>query len=254
MAQRKTGNQPKVKKKKPAAKAARTAQKAGSKKSAGARRPSEALRPRILQAAIDIAGRDGWDAATRSAIATEAKVTPEDVRYFYEDIWDILFDVLDDIEDKTQAEVRDYLTDNWRDNLLEILMMRFDLAQEHRAALLALPGFAARHPLHIKRFGYRLCDTMRRMLHLSRLEEERINGLSVGVFSLVYLSLVEKWSKDESPDLATTMAAADKRLGWFEQALEQLDRAAPVRKAARKARAGIKSAKKKIKKKIKEAA
>lgn len=246
MAQSQRGNQTKVKKKKAVKPKASTTKKSAR----GRKKPSEDMRPLLLRAAIDIAGRDGWEAATHAAIAAEACCSVDDVNFFFEDIWDILFEMLDGIEDRTQSEVGDYMTDNWRDNLLEILMTRFDFAQEYRDALKALPRFAARHPLHGKRFAYRIYETMKRMLYLCRLEEERITPVAIGAFSLLYLSLVEKWAKDESPDLAPTMAAVDKRLGWFEQALGYIDYTAPACHAAHKAKGKVKKAKQKIKEAI----
>ncbi|MDP2206903.1 MAG: hypothetical protein Q8K65_11415 [Alphaproteobacteria bacterium] len=234
MAQSKRGNQPKVKKKKPVKKAAPK---------------RDDLRPALTETAMTVAGRDGWAAATLANIAREARVKPTEVEALYADIWDILADALDEIEDRTEAEVKDYLGDSWRDNLLEILMARFDFAQDFRPALIALPAFAARHPRHSRHFAPRLYDTMERMLYLARLPEERISPLAIAAFSLIYLSLVERWSKDETPDLSPTMAAIDKRLGWFEQALGYIDKAhfPPARKAAQKVKAKARKIKNKIK-------
>lgn len=244
MAQSQRGNQTKVKKKKPAK------PKASAKKKADNKKPSEEMRPLLLRIAAEIAGKDGWEAANHAAIAADARVSVKDVEFFFEDTWDIVFELLDVIEEKTQDTVGDYLTDNWRDNLLEILMTRFDLAQEYRPALKALPRFAARHPLQGKRFAYRLYETMKRMLYLCRLEEARITPVAISAFSLFYLSLVEKWAKDDTADLSPTMAAVDKRLGWFEQALGYIDHAAPACRAAEKAKSKVKKAKKKIKEAI----
>ncbi|MFN7113344.1 MAG: TetR/AcrR family transcriptional regulator [Alphaproteobacteria bacterium] len=234
MAQNKRGNQTKLKKKKP------------DKKAAPKR---DDLRPAIVRAAMTVAGRDGWSAATLSNIAREAQLKPAEIELLYADIWEILADALDDIEDRTEAEVKDYLGDSWRDNLLEILMARFDFAQDFRPALIALPAFAARHPRHSRRFAPRLYDTMERMLYLARLPQERISPLAIAAFALIYLSLVERWSKDETADLSPTMAAIDKRLGWFEQALGYIDKAPiqPARKAAKKVKAKVKKIKNKLK-------
>jgi AcrR family transcriptional regulator len=235
MAQNKRGNQPKLKKKKPVKKAAPK---------------RDDLRPAIVQAAMTVAGRDGWSAVTLENIAREAGVKSADIDALYADIWDILTEAIDGIEDRTEAEVKDYLGDSWRDNLLEILMARFDFAQDFRPALTALPAFAARHPRHSRHFVPRLYDTMELMLYLARLPEERISPIAVGAFAMIYLSLVERWSKDETPDLSPTMAAIDKRLGWFEQALVYIDKAnvPPVRKAAKKVKAKARKIKNKIKK------
>lgn len=248
MAQNKLGNQTKVKKSKPAKKKAAGKTKADAK-------PREDLRPVIMRAAMDVAGRDGWEAASPAAIAAETGISVSDVTALYGDIWEILADVLDDIEDRTEATVRDYLTDSWRDNLHEILMTRFDFAQEYRVALKSLPVFAARHPRHSRKFVRRLYDTLHRMLLLSRIDDDRVTPPAIGAFSLVYLSLVERWSKDDTADMSPTMAAIDKRLGWFEKALPYIgyiDFPAPVKDTAKKASTKAKTAARKVKSKAKE--
>ncbi len=253
MAQNKGGNQPKVKKSKPVKKAA-------GKTKASAAQPREDLRPVIIRAAMEVAGRDGWEAASPAAIAAEAGISVSDVTALYGDIWEILAGMLDDIEDRTEATVRDYLTDRWRDNLHEILMTRFDFAQEYRAALKSLPVFAACHPRHSRKFVRRLYDTLHRMLLLCGVEGDRVTPPAVGAFSLIYLSLVERWGKDDTDDMSPTMAAIDKRLGWYEKALPYIgyiDFPAPVKdtakKASTKARAAARKAKSKAKEKLKAA-
>lgn len=242
MAQKKSAHQPKVQKKK--------ARKKSAAGKAAPRRPKEDLRPHIRRAAMDIAGTSGWDTATLSAIAAQANVSERDVRAHYSDIWAITFDVLDDIEDRTQETVQDYLAGSWRDNLLEILMTRFDFAQEYRPALSRLLPYALRHPRRIKAFTERMYDTLQRMLLLSRIDDDRVTPPAIAAFSLIYLSLVDRWSKDDSADMSPTMAAIDKRLGWFEQALPYIgyiDCPGPAKEAAAKASGKVKSAARKAK-------
>ncbi len=247
MPQNKNVHQPKVKKSK-------SAKKTAGKAKASAK-PQENLRPVIIRAAMNIAGRDGWDAATPAAIAAEAGLSVSDVAALYQNIWEILPDMLDDIEERTEETVRDYLTDSWRDNLHEILMTRFDFAQDYRDALKSLPAYAARHPRHSGKFMRRLYDTLHRMLLLSRLDDDRVTPPVIAAFSLIYLSLVDRWSKDDTADMSPTMAAIDKRLGWFERVLPYIgyiDCPAPVKDVAGKAATKAKKAARKVKSKTKE--
>lgn len=260
MAQKQSGNQPKHAKKKPAHKPAGAKKNAGSNKAENDTAAQEKLRRNLMLSAMTVVGNDGWESASIAAVARDAGVKPAEAEALYKDIWDILADLLDDIEDRTEAEVRDYMGDSWHDNLLEILMVRFDFAQDYRPALSSLPVFALRHPRHSRRFMRRMYDTMERMLYLARVPDEKISPLSISGFCLIYLSLVDRWNKDTTQDLSPTMAAIDKRLAWFEQASGYIERipcaplAAPVRKAAGKAKEKAKAKAKKLKSKIKAAA
>ena len=202
MAQKKKQNQTKVKK----------------------QRKSADIRPDVVETALALVEVRGWDHVTLEDIATEGGHSEKAVKALFDDIWDILIYVLQDIADKTKAEVAEYLTDDWRENAMEILMTRFDLAQDHRAAFKRLPRDLAKHPRTVRRLARRFYDTMRDMMLLAGFPAEDINPATNSAFGLMYISVVDTWSKDDTPDMSRTMAAIDKRLGYFERVAGYLAR------------------------------
>ncbi len=111
-----------------------------------------------------------------------------------------------------------------RERLFDMLMRRFDVLQQHRggviALLRALPGDL---PLALL-LADATSRSMRWMLEGAGLEASglrgvvRINGL-LGV----WLYTLRCWERDDSPDLAGTMAALDRaldRVGRYETALQ----------------------------------
>lgn len=202
MAQKKKQNQTKVKK----------------------QRKSADIRPDVVETALALVEVRGWDHVTLEDIATEGGHSEKAVKALFDDIWDILIYVLQDIADKTKAEVAEYLTDDWRENAMEILMTRFDLAQVHRAAFKRLPRDLAKHPRTVRRLARRFYDTMRDMMLLAGFPAEDINPATNSAFGLMYISVVDTWSKDDTPDMSRTMAAIDKRLGYFERVAGYLAR------------------------------
>lgn len=182
------------------------------------------IRPKVVAAALSLAATRGWDHVTIEDIAAESSIAQKSIAAIFDDIWDILGYVLQDIADKTKAEVEDYLTDDWRENTMEILMTRFDLAQDHRAAFKRLPRDLAKHPRTMRRLARRFYRTMRDILLLAGFPAEDLNPVTIGAFGVLYMSVVDTWSKDETPDMSRTMAAIDKRLGYFEHAAGYLAR------------------------------
>lgn len=176
----------------------------------------------IAEAALSLAGKLGWEALSLADVAKKAKIPLKTVEARFSDVWDILKWVLKKLEKDTQDAVKGYLGEDWRDNLMEILMMRFELAQKHREAFAAIPSAALHHPQLVRRFARSFYRTMDRMLELAGASEKQRNPLFIAGFGLVYVSLVDVWSKDETPDLSKTMAAIDKRIGHYETALEYL--------------------------------
>ncbi|MBI1214810.1 MAG: hypothetical protein GC185_03205 [Alphaproteobacteria bacterium] len=166
----------------------------------------------IAEAAISLADEHGWEAVEFKDIARRAKCGVSDVEAAFTDIWAIIRWHLDHIDTNTRAAVEEYLGESWRDNLLEILMMRFELAQPHRAAWASLPDTFRAHPKKLRRFIRPFIKAMRGMLKLSGLSHTRRRPLLTGAFGAVYLSLLHTWSQDDTQDLSKTMAAIDKRL------------------------------------------
>ena len=90
------------------------------------------------EAALFLAGKQGWDRLSLAAVAKKAKLPLKTVEASFDDAWDILAFSLAGLEKQTSAAVDGHLGDNWRDNLMEILMMRFELAQADREAYAAI--------------------------------------------------------------------------------------------------------------------
>ena len=104
-----------------------------------------------------------------------------------------------------------------RDRVFDLLMRRFDALQPYRGALYAL---RRDHPAtrHRARGGRRaaLLDTADARSGGDRLPRHR-RDIVVKLTAAVYVSVTRIWARDESPDLAPTMAALDRRLRGIER-------------------------------------
>lgn len=174
---------------------------------------------RIADAALSLADVSGWAALDMTKIARKAKVSPAVVRSHFSDIWDILLFVLADLERETQDIVGGYLGDSWRDNLMEILMTRFDIAGRHEKAFASLAQDLPRQPRLLRRFAPVFYATMDRMLKDAGVKAA-VQPVAVACFAAVYLSAVQAWITDETRDKSKTMSVIDRRLDLFERALD----------------------------------
>ena len=171
----------------------------------------------IHAAALELAGASGWDNVTLEAVAAKAKLKLADVEALFSSPWDILLDVLKMLDAEVTADVADRLGDNWRDNLFELLMTRFDKAQEHRSAFASLPQSLLRNPCAAQKLSLHFVRMIDNMLKQAGLTSRLFMPAYVAALSALYLSLVHTWEYDDSDDMSKTMAALDKRLGYFEQ-------------------------------------
>lgn len=118
------------------------------------------------------------------------------------------------LEEKTAREVKDRLGGHWRDNLFEILMTRLEIAKQHKKTFAAIPAVLGQTPQAVPKFTKLFLKTMHNILVLA---EAPAAPPQVAAFSILYVSIIDVFLKDDSKDLAKTMAALDKRLGLFEQ-------------------------------------
>ncbi len=184
----------------------------------------EAARQRIAAAALDLADAQGWGHIAIESVAKKAKFPAATVETFFPDVFAILKWVLKNTEETVRHTVDGHLGDNWRDNLMEIIMQRFEIAQTHRAGYATIAKALAKHPKTSRFFVHGFYRTMDRTLKLAGLDKGKCQPAIVIGFGAIYLSLADTWLKDESADMARTMAAIDKRIGWFEQALNYMSK------------------------------
>ena len=125
--------------------------------------------------------------------------------------------MLRELETKTARSVKSRLGDNWRENLFEIMMTRMELAAPHRKSYAAIPSALRREPKKIPEFAKLFLNTMHNILKLAKAPAHPHH---IAAFSILYASVVNTFLNDDTRDHAKTMAALDKRLGLFEQAVE----------------------------------
>lgn len=175
----------------------------------------------IHAAALSIANKEGWSAVTFTKISRKTRVTEKKLRALYRDEWQLLKEILDDVDAKTLAAIKNSLSDNWRDNLFDILMTRFDIAQKNRPAFKSLPDAFIKNPRAAPRFAKSFVRMIDRWLKIAGCGDTSCRPIRVLAFMPLYLMIVNVWIKDESKDMSATMAEVDRRLGNFETFIKE---------------------------------
>src|SRR5271169_529210 len=112
-----------------------------------------------------------------------------------------------------------------RDRLFDLLMRRFDTLQPYKPALEVLGRELPGDPVTVLCAGASLLRSMRWMLEATNISTGGLRGaLAVKLTAAAYLSTMRVWQRDDSPDLARTMAALDTRLRRIERWLVPTDR------------------------------
>lgn len=197
---------------------ARTGRRSGRGGNSGAAR-NEA--DRIIDATLALIPTEGWRGLSLSAIAAAAELPVLQVyRVFHskQAILCGLYRRLDQIvlADPPAAEP----DERPRDRLFDLLMRRFDALQPYKPALDVLRRELPGDPVTALCASASILRSMRWMLEAADIPTGGVRGaIAVKLATVAYLFAMRVWQRDDSPDLARTMAALDARLrrieGWF---------------------------------------
>jgi AcrR family transcriptional regulator len=114
-----------------------------------------------------------------------------------------------------------------RDRVFDLLMRRFDALQPYRPALQALRRDLLTDPVTAVAAAAALMCSMRLVLEAADVARHGIGAIiATKLTAAAYLAATHTWYRDDSPDLAPTMAALDRRLRSIEPWLVSHSRSA----------------------------
>lgn len=174
----------------------------------------------LVRAAFDLAAMQGWRRVSAAAAAREAGLDLARARRRFPCTPAILscFGRLAD-----EAALTGALTEGpVKDRLFDVLMRRVDFLQRHRDGVVALMRPTAADPALSLWLAARTLHSMGWMLEAAGVSSQGIRGeLRKQGLCAVWTWTLRAWLRDDSEDLATTMAALDTALGRADQVAAQ---------------------------------
>lgn len=169
----------------------------------------------LIDAAMALAAARGWRGLAMAEVAAEAGMPLADAIRIYPDRNRLLaaYRRRVDAEVVAGSPARLDADETPRDRLFDVLMRRIDVLAPHKAGveaiLRALPGEPPAALCH----GLGLLESMRLSLELAGIPAAGIPGrLKAKGLAAVYANALRAWLKDDTPDMAPTMAALDRGL------------------------------------------
>ena len=166
---------------------------------------------KIVDAALALAAERGWTEISLQEIAAAADVPFAELLRRFGSKGAILKAFGRRVDGEVLNESLD-LEEPVRDRLFELLMRRFEALQPHRKAVANILHDLSREPAALLLRLPQLGRSMGWTLEAAGLS--RVRGLA-----LIYLVAMRVWLRDESEDMAGTMAAVDKGLRRAESVL-----------------------------------
>lgn len=168
----------------------------------------------IIDTALTLAAERGWTEISLNHIALAAKLPLSEVYGVYASKTAILAAFSRQIDaDMLAALDADATEASVRERLFDVLMKRFDALNPHKGAIANILRDSCTDPLAAISGLAPLGQSMAWMLEGAGIGAQGPLGLvRIKGLSMIYLSALVVWLRDESPDMAKTMAYLDKRL------------------------------------------
>lgn len=168
---------------------------------------------KMVAAMLGLAAARAWDFVSFEDIADEAGIVLADAREYFDDRSDILAAYGRMLDRKMVENFHSTEDMSCRDKIFDLVMERFDIVNENRAAILSiLSGFRGDPKEAVLSFPH-LGRSMCRTLEAASIETNGVFGaLKVTGLTGIYLYTLRTWKDDESPDMSKTMATLDQAL------------------------------------------
>ncbi|MBN34549.1 MAG: hypothetical protein CMM46_07180 [Rhodospirillaceae bacterium] len=189
---------------------------------------------KALEAALDLAATVGWRDVTMRDIADQAGVSLVELRDAYGSKEALVDAFVAGIDAEVLAgDNADLADESVRDRLFDVMMRRFDALSPHKQAVGSIVMAATCEPGAALAGACRLVGSMRWMLEAAGVDSSGLAGrLRAKGLTAIHVDVMLTWMKDDSEDMAATMAALDKRLDQAEQMMNSLCRFARASRAS----------------------
>ncbi|WP_431861078.1 TetR family transcriptional regulator [Azospirillum sp.] len=168
----------------------------------------------ILDRAMDLASERGW---RRTGLADVARAVPVPLGELYRR-FPTRASLLAGVAELADAAVLGDdtppdLSESARDRVFDVMMRRFDALVPYRAGLAAVARDLPREPLTVFAFSSAYARSMAWMLRAAGVDPDgRGGGALVAGLGAVHARVMRTFLKDDTADLARTMAALDSEL------------------------------------------
>lgn len=182
----------------------------------------------IVEAALQLAARQGWRDTRMSEIAEVAGLPLQEVYRLTPSKMHVISAFLREIDAQLIAgQDAGMLGEPARDRLFDVVMRRFDLLNPHREGVAAILkdirtrplAWACAWPLYARSLAW--------MLECAHIDHAGVAGLvRIKGLGLIMLGAMRIWLSDDSEDMARTMAYVDRQLNRADSFMATLCRTA----------------------------
>lgn len=157
----------------------------------------------------------GWNNFDIKTLSKKEKISEEEINFFFSCKYSLIerFTKMIDSEVESNLSFDEMKESSVKDNLFEVIMLRFDVMEPYKIALSKLIKSATKNPALFSVISKNVINSMDFYLEISN----SYKGLTIDLFKknflfIIYSYTFKIWLEDNSDDLSKTMAALDKSL------------------------------------------
>ncbi len=181
------------------------------------------VKDKAILSALTLAAERPWASVTFDEIIGHAEVDETLAREYFDDKADVLAAYGRIIDRDMLANCALDSAAPHREQLFDLMMERFDIANENRDAVISVLDSFKREPKNALETLPHLSRSMSRVLEAVGISTSGMIGCArITAITGIYLYALKTWKKDGSADLAKTMAALDNALDKAEMVYNSL--------------------------------
>lgn len=171
------------------------------------------LKDRAIQAALDLSAEKGWDNVTMADIAKRCSAHLQDLRDLFDDRQDIVVAYGRRIDRVVMERFESDVDSDEHDRLFDIMMARFDVLNDDRAAVISILRSYCVDPKQAVIGFPHLGRSMIWMMEAAGIDANGPCGAAKALgLVCIYMITLKTWMDDDSADMGRTMAVLDKAL------------------------------------------
>ena len=118
-------------------------------------------------------------------------------------------------------KIKNLDSSNEKDVIFEILMMRFDILQQNRKAILSISNSYKINPEDLIILIPALLDSIILIFKHAKISTKGLNSkIKIKGYFIIYILAFNSWTKDKSNSLEKTMVSLDNYLNQFEKLIK----------------------------------
>ena len=179
----------------------------------------------LIKKSLELISEIGWENFNLKLLAEKNNLEPDNLKTLFKNKWSVLkeFSIMTDQDVMNSINQNDFINNPVKDNLFEIIMMRFEKLKPYKNGILNILNSTKKNPLILKKISTQLFYSLDFFLEVSNAKDNFLfDKFKLSALFLIYSYVFRTWLNDDSDEMSKTMAELDSLLSKSELIVKNL--------------------------------